>query len=206
KYWLHNGMIKFDGDKMSKSLGNIVYINDLLKKYNGEVLRLVLLSTHYRQPLNWSKKSILQSQKMLDKMYRTLYQIDGEVSKEAVSPPKEIIKALCDDLNTPQAIGKLNILFNDFQHAKGKQKNELLSQIMSGASLLGLLNQKPENWLGYQNEMDSKDLKEVEKLIMERDKYRSEKNYKMSDQIRDELTALGIEIEDSPQGTKWRKT
>ena len=206
KYWLHNGMIKFDGDKMSKSLGNIVYINDLLKKYNGEVLRLVLLSTHYRQPLNWSKKSILQSQKMLDKMYRTLYQIDGEVSKEAVSPPKEIIKALCDDLNTPQAIGKLNILFNDFQHAKGKQKNELLSQIMSGASLLGLLNQKPENWLGYQNEMDSKALKEVEKLIMERDKYRSEKNYKMSDQIRDELTALGIEIEDSPQGTKWRKT
>ena len=153
-----------------------------------------------------SEKSILQSKKMLDKMYRTLYKADGEALKRGGNPPKEIIKALCDDLNTPEAIGQLNIFFNDFQHARGNQKNELLSQIMSGASLLGLLNQKPENWLGYQNEMDSKDLKEVEKLIMERDKYRSEKNYKMSDQIRDELTALGIEIEDSPQGTKWRKT
>ena len=77
---------------------------------------------------------------------------------------------------------------------------------MSGASLLGLLDQKPESWLGYQNDIDSNDLKEVEKLIMDRDKYRLEKNYKMSDQIRDKLTALGIEIEDSPQGTKWRKT
>ena len=76
---------------------------------------------------------------------------------------------------------------------------------MSGASLLGLLDQKPESWLGYQNDIDSNDLKEVEKLIMDRDKYRLEKNYKMSDQIRDKLTALGIEIEDSPQGTKWRK-
>ena len=206
KYWLHNGMIKFDGDKMSKSLGNIVYINDLLKKYNGEVLRLVLLSTHYRQPLSWSEKSILQSKKMLDKMYRTLYKADGEALKRGGNPPKEIIKALCDDLNTPEAIGQLNILFNDFQHARGNQKNELLSQIMSGASLLGLLDQKPESWLGYQNDIDSNDLKEVEKLIMDRDKYRLEKNYKMSDQIRDELTALGIEIEDSPQGTKWRKT
>ena len=191
---------------MSKSLGNIVYINDLLKKYNGEVLRLVLLSTHYRQPLSWSEKSILQSKKMLDKMYRTLYKADGEALKRGGNPPKEIIKALCDDLNTPEAIGQLNILFNDFQHARGNQKNELLSQIMSGASLLGLLDQKPESWLGYQNDIDSNDLKEVEKLIMDRDKYRLEKNYKMSDQIRDELTALGIEIEDSPQGTKWRKT
>ena len=137
-------------------------------------------------------------------MYRTLYQIDGEVSKGAVNPPKEIIQALCDDLNTPEAIGQLNILFNDFQHAKGKQKIELLSQIMSGASLLGLLNQKPENWLGYQNEMDSKALKEVEKLIMDRDKYRLEKNYKMSDQIRDELLKKGVIIEDQKDKTTWK--
>jgi cysteinyl-tRNA synthetase len=205
KYWLHNGMIKFDGDKMSKSLGNILYINDLLKKYDGEVLRLVLLSTHYRQPLNWSEKSILQSQKMLDRMYRVLHKISDEVLTEAVNPPKEIINALCDDLNTPGALGQLNILFNDFQHAKDDQRNSLLSKIISGAHLLGILNQKPDNWLGYKNEIDTSDLIEIEKLIKARDKHRLEKNYKMSDQIRDELTKLGIDIEDSPQGTKWRK-
>ena len=205
KCWLHNGMIKFDGDKMSKSLGNILYINDLLKKYDGEVLRLVLLSTHYRQPLNWSEKSILQSQKMLDRMYRVLHKISDEVLTEAVNPPKEIINALCDDLNTPGALGQLNILFNDFQHAKDDQRNSLLSKIISGANLLGILNQKPDNWLGYKNEIDTSDLIEIEKLIKARDKHRLEKNYKMSDQIRDELTKLGIDIEDSPQGTKWRK-
>jgi cysteinyl-tRNA synthetase len=198
-------MIKFDGDKMSKSLGNILYINDLLKKYDGEVLRLVLLSTHYRQPLNWSEKSILQSQKMLDRMYRVLHKISDEVLTEAVNPPKEIINALCDDLNTPGALGQLNILFNDFQHAKDDQRNSLLSKIISGANLLGILNQKPDNWLGYKNEIDTSDLIEIEKLIKARDKHRLEKNYKMSDQIRNELTKLGIDIEDSPQGTKWRK-
>ena len=205
KYWLHNGMINFGGDKMSKSLGNILYINDLLKRYDGEVLRLILLSTHYRQPLNWSEKSIQQSQKMLDRMYRILYKTGGELSTELEKPPKKIMNALCNDLNTPEALGQLNILLNEYQDAKTDNKNELLSKIISGARLLGILNQKPNSYLGYKNEIDSSELIKIEKLINDRNKYRLEKNYEMSDKLRDELMALGIEIEDGPQGTKWRK-
>ena len=204
RYWLHNGMIRFDGDKMSKSLGNILYINDLVKKYDGEVLRLLLLSTHYRQPLNWSEKALTQAQKTLDRLYRILHKYN-DIDHRDINPPEEIINSLCDDLNTPRALGQLNILFNKLQSVEDRNKGEILSKIYSGAKLLGILNKSPNEWLGYNNQSDDIDLNKIEQLISDRNKFRSEKNYQKSDEIRDELKSIGIEIEDTSDGTKWRK-
>ena len=205
RYWVHNGMIKFDGDKMSKSLGNILYINDLLKEYDGEVLRYVLLATHYRQPLNWSEKSLKQAKTSLDRLYRILKNNKSVLVKD-VEPAKEIINALCDDINTPEALGQLNILFNQLQNAQDDKKSDLISQIQSSASLLGILKKDPDEWLGYKNQTEDFDVASIEKLINERNIFRSEKNYQKSDQIRDELKSLGVEIEDTPDGTIWRKS
>ena len=205
RYWVHNGMIKFDGDKMSKSLGNILYINDLLKEYDGEVLRYVLLSTHYRQPLNWSEKSLKQAKTSLDRLYRILKNNKNVLTKD-VEPAKEIINALCDDINTPEAFGQLNILFNQLQNAQDDIKGDLISQIRSSANLLGILKKDPDEWLGYKNQTKDFDVATIEKLINERNAFRNEKNYQKSDQIRDELKSLGIEIEDTPDGTIWRKS
>jgi len=205
RYWVHNGMIRFDGDKMSKSLGNILYINDLLKEYDGEVLRYVLLSTHYRQPLNWSEKSLKQAKTSLDRLYRILKD-NKNVLTEDVEPAKEIINALCDDINTPEAFGQLNILFNQLQNAQDDRKGDLISQIHSSANLLGILKKDPDAWLGYKNQTKDFDVATIEKLINERNAFRNEKNYQRSDQIRDELKSLGVEIEDTPDGTIWRKS
>ena len=205
RYWVHNGMIKFDGDKMSKSLGNILYINDLLKEYDGEVLRYVLLSTHYRQPLNWSEKSLKQAKTSLDRLYRILKNNKNVLTKD-VEPTKEIINALCDDINTPEAFGQLNILFNQLQNAQDDRKGDLISQIHSSANLLGILKKDPDEWLGYKNQIKDFDVATIEKLIDERNAFRIEKNYQRSDQIRDELKSLGVEIEDTPDGTIWRKS
>ena len=204
RYWLHNGMIKFDGDKMSKSLGNILYINDLVKEYDGEVLRLLLLSTHYRQPLNWSEKALTQAQKTLDRLYRILHKYN-DIDYREINPPEEIINSLCDDLNTPGALGQLNILVNKLQSVDGGNKMEILSKIYSGAKLLGILNKSPNEWLGYNAQSNDIDLNKIEQLISDRNKFRSEKNYQKSDEIRDELKSIGIEIEDTSDGTKWRK-
>ena len=205
RYWVHNGMIKFDGDKMSKSLGNILYIDDLLKEYDGEVLRYVLLSTHYRQPLNWSEKPLKQAKTSLDRLYRILKNNKSVLVKD-VEPAKEIINALCDDINTPEAFGQLNILFNHLQNVQDDKKSDLISQIQSSANLLGILKKDPDEWLGYNNQTKDFDVTTIEKLINERNAFRNEKNYQKSDQIRDELKSLGVEIEDTPDGTTWRKS
>ena len=205
RYWVHNGMIKFDGDKMSKSLGNILYINDLLKEYDGEVLRYVLLATHYRQPLNWSEKSLKQAKTSLDRLYRILKNNKSVLVKD-VEPAKEIINALCDDINTPEAFGQLNILFNHLQNVQDDKKSDLISQIQSSSNLLGILKKDPDEWLGYKNQTKDFDVTTIEKLINERNAFRNEKNYQKSDQIRDELKSLGIEIEDTPDGTIWRRS
>ena len=128
RYWIHNGMLKFDGDKMSKSLGNIRFINDLINDHKGETLRMVLLSTHYRQPLNWSSKTIEQAQKNLDRLYRSIRKVDASLDRNQVEPSKYIIDALCDDLNTPEALGQLNILVNSLQDANEDQKVGIMSR------------------------------------------------------------------------------
>ena len=204
KYWIHNGMLKFDGDKMSKSLGNIRFINDLVHDHKGETLRLVLLSTHYRQPLNWSPKTIQQAQKTLDRLYRILKKVDVSINKHKTEPSKNIIEALCDDLNTPEALGQLNILINSIQDADEAQKKEIMPTIYSSARMLGILQHDPDSWLGYSKVDDGKDTEKIEQMIEERNNCRNSKNFEQADKIRDELKSMGIDIEDTPDGTIWR--
>jgi len=204
RYWIHNGMLKFDGDKMSKSLGNIRFINDLINDHKGETLRMVLLSTHYRQPLNWSSKTIEQAQKNLDRLYRSIRKVDASLDRNQVEPSKYIIDALCDDLNTPEALGQLNILVNSLQDANEDQKVGIMSIIYSSARILGILQHAPDDWLGYSKASDGLDLDLIERLIEKRNNCRSERNFKRADEIRDELKSIGIDIEDTPDGTIWR--
>ena len=204
RYWIHNGMLKFDGDKMSKSLGNIRFINDLINEHKGETLRLVLLSTQYRQPLNWSPKTIQQAQKTLDRLYRILKKVDVSLGLQEAEPTKKIIDALCDDLNTPEALGQLNILINSLQDADESQKKEIMPKIYSSARMLGILQHDPDSWLGYSKVDNGKDTEKIEHMIEERNNCRNNKNFEQADKIRDELKSMGIDIEDTPDGTIWR--
>jgi len=204
RYWIHNGMLKFDGDKMSKSLGNIRFINDLINEHKGETLRLVLLSTQYRQPLNWSPKTIQQAQKTLDRLYRILKKVDGSLDLQEAEPTKKIIDALCDDLNTPEALGQLNILINSLQDADEAQRKEIMPKIYSSARMLGILQHDPDSWLGYTKVDNGKDTEKIEQMIEERNNCRNNKNFEQADKIRDELKSMGIDIEDTPDGTIWR--
>ena len=204
RYWIHNGMLKFDGDKMSKSLGNIRFINDLINEHKGETLRLVLLSTQYRQPLNWSPKTIQQAQKTLDRLYRILKKVDISLDLQEAEPTKKIIDALCDDLNTPEALGQLNILINSLQDADEAQKKEIMPKIYSSARMLGILKHDPDSWLGYSKVDDGMDTEKIEQMIEERNNCRNNKNFEQADKIRDELKSMGIDIEDTPDGTIWR--
>ena len=204
RYWIHNGMLKFDGDKMSKSLGNIRIINDLIKDHKGETLRMVLLSTHYRQPLNWTSKTIEQAQKSLDRLYRSISSIDVSAKRHGVKPSKYILNALCDDLNTPEALGQLHILVNSLNDTKENQKEKLMSKILASAKILGILQHSPDDWLGYSKISDDLDIDLIEQLIEKRNNCRSKKNFSCADKIRDDLKVMGIEIEDTPDGTIWR--
>ena len=204
RYWIHNGMLKFDGDKMSKSLGNIRIINDLIKDHKGETLRMVLLSTHYRQPLNWTSKTIEQAQKSLDRLYRSISSIDVSAERHGVKPSKHILNALCDDLNTPEALGQLHILVNSLNDMKENQKEKLMFKILASAKMLGILQHSPEDWLGYSKTSDDLDIDLIEQLIEKRNNCRSKKNFSRADKVRDDLKVMGIEIEDTPDGTIWR--
>ena len=204
KYWFHNGFVIVDGEKMSKSLGNIRLVHDLIKNYPGEVLRLTLLSAHYRQPLNWTKKAIDQNYKMLNRMYRVLKDLNEiEVKSEECEIPTNIFEILCDDLNTPKAIAELNLLINKIPKSNSNEKKKIKGQILATGKLIGILQNNPEKWLGY-GYSDDLDNKTIESLINNRNEARRNKNFTLADSIRDELKSKGIEIEDTKNGTIWR--
>ena len=203
KFWFHNGFVNVEGEKMSKSIGNIKLVHDLKKQYKGEVLRLTLLSAHYRQPLNWNKEIINQNSKMLDRFYRSLkYLRDIEVSSESVS--EEIMECLLDDLNTPKVLAKLNTLSNTLSSANAEKKQEIKKNLIAAGKILGVMQEDPNIWLGY-NQTANPEKEEIEGLINQRNEARRSKDFKLADQIRDKLKSKGIEIEDTKNGTIWRK-
>ena len=203
KYWIHNGLLDFDGEKMSKSLGNILYVHDLVKEYSGEVLRLALISTHYRQPLNWNTAIIEQCQNILDRLYRILHVSDCETQESL--PSSKIIEALCDDLNTSKALAEINSIANQLSKADKKDDRVALkSKLLASANLLGILQGNPAEWLGYSASGESVDEKLIQELIDKRNKARSDKDFELADNIRTELNDMNIEIEDTPDGTIWK--
>ena len=199
RWWMHNGMLTFDGRKMSKSLGNVLLVRELLQRHPPEALRLLLLRGHYRQPLDWSDSAIAQAISTLDGCYRVLRDL-AEVALPAgpLPVPARLEAALCDDLNTPQALAELAVLADAArQHGSAAAKAELFG----GGALLGLLQQDPQAW--FRRGGDEVDSARVELLLEERRDARAARDFARADAIRAELAAMGITIEDSAQGTRW---
>ena len=203
-YWFHNGFVNVEGEKMSKSIGNIRLVHELNKKYKGEVLRLTLLSAHYKQPLNWTEEIIEQNSKMLDRLYRVLLEL-SDTSVKLELPTDSIMESFLDDLNTPKIIAKLNEEANSASSASKDRKVEIKKNLLSAGKILGILEDDPENWLGY-NQKSKENSEEIERLINQRNEARRSKNFNLADTIRDTLKDKGIEIEDTDKGTIWRKS
>lgn len=209
KYWIHNGFVTVSGEKMSKSIGNIRLVHHLKENYRGEVLRLTLLSAHYRQPLDWSENTIEQSQSILDRLYSVLHELAdvsvSDIDDQSASVPQALMDALLDDLNTPKALAELNILAKSAAKANEQDKQQIKSSLLAAGKLLGILGEDPAEWLGYGQVGDDIDLVSIDQLIAERQRARAEKDFARADEIRDILADKGIVIEDSAEGVKWRK-
>jgi cysteinyl-tRNA synthetase len=207
RYWLHNGFVNVDKEKMSKSIGNVLLVHELLKQASGEAIRLALLSAHYRQPLDWTDDGLDQATKMLDRLYgaaRTL----GDVSAAPdATPDPDFIAALNDDLNTPKAMAALFELVRQANVATDPEdKSRIKGTLLASAALMGLLEQDSEEWFaGDAGDEGALDAAEIETLIDARKAARAAKDFAESDRIRDELAAMGIILEDSADGTKWRR-
>ena len=185
KYWMHNGYLNMEGEKMSKSLGNIITVKELLEKYDGEVIRLALLSTHYRKPINFGESLLEQSKNILNKLYKN---INNQSYEDVVS--KDVINSLLDDLNTPLAISSL-------------LKIKCSKTLIKSANLLGLLNRTQEEWLSLNNKSTISE-NDIELLINERDEARKAKDFVKADEIRDQLEQNNVILEDIDGKTIWR--
>ena len=202
-YWLHNGFVNIEGEKMSKSIGNIRLVHELNKKYKGEVLRLTLLSAHYKQPLNWNEEIIEQNSKMLDRLYRVIMDM-SDIKFEQGLPSKNIMDSFLDDLNTPKVIANINEEVNKLSSASNDEKVKIKKNLISTGKMLGILENDPKEWLGY-SQQNIENSEEIERLINERNEARRNKKFNLADTIRDKLKKKGIEIEDKDKGTVWRK-
>ncbi len=201
RYWMHNGFVTVEKRKMSKSLGNTLIVNELLKSWPGEALRLVLLSAHYRQPLDWSEKVLEQAQTTLDRLYGLMGEHDQSRQAE---PDATVIAALEDDLNTPTALAALNGLARELANAADSgQRAELAARLRASGALLGLLQQAPTDWFDQRRVEVGLDDASIKALIDQRRQARSDRDFATADRIRDELAEQGIEIKDGPEGTTW---
>ena len=216
RYWLHNGMLNLGTEKMSKSLGNVLTIRALLEKHSSEVLRYALLSGQYRSSLTWSDELLAQARASLDGLYQSLRDASSEQSITSADfqdvdiseYPKVVVDALSDDLNTPKALAGMHELANQLRRASDSEaRNAAVQQLLAGGSLLGLLIQTPDAYFtqGQPGGPSSMTADAIEALIEQRKAARASGDYAGADRIRDDLLASGIELEDSREGTRWRK-
>jgi cysteinyl-tRNA synthetase len=204
-YWLHNGYLMVEGRKMSKSLGNFLVVHDLVGEYPPEALRLVLLSAHYRQPFDFTREAVLAAKKTLDRYYGLLRDAGITDKKEDAAAPEAFLEALQDDLNTPRALAELAQLAKAFSTAGENRRAQALGEFLAAGRLLGLLQQDPEAWFKGAAGAQAGAADDIEALVQKRAEAKKAKDFKEADRIRDELAARGILIEDSAQGTKWRR-
>ena len=206
RYWMHNAYLDIDGEKMSKSLGNFRTVRDLLGSYRGEVLRFALLSAHYRSPLNFSAELLEQAQATLDSLYGTLRQVqDIELDMDVPLTDEPFYRALNDDLNTPVAIAEIHALAKQLHKAGEADKPALKARILAAGNLLGILGQDPEAWLQGAVADDAIGAEEIEALIGERKAAKAARDFARADQIRDDLAGQGVILEDSREGTTWKR-
>ena len=202
-FWMHNGFLQVEGAKMAKSEGNFVTIRELLADWPGEVLRLNMLRTHYRQPIDWTMAGVLESQKVLDHWYDIVADTPMPIGVDA---DDEVVGSLCDDLNTPSALTRLHALAGEIRScASGLHQLELKNKLKASAGFLGLLEFTKGKALEHHPHRRVVDADKVNALIDARNAARKAKSFKEADRIRDELKAMGIELEDHKDGTTtWK--
>ena len=200
-YWMHNGFLNFGDEKMSKSLGNVALVHDLISQAPGEALRWALLVGHYRAPLEWTEALIEQSKKALDRLYGALRRA-AEVKAEATGPNVDFMAALEDDLNTPAAMAELFAMATALETAKGEDRAYAKGELLASANLMGFLFADPEVW--FQAGVDDELRARIDGLIADRVAARAAKDWARADSIRAELTALNVEVMDNPTGATWR--
>jgi cysteinyl-tRNA synthetase len=211
KYWMHNGFLTIDKDKMSKSLGNFFTVRQLLAKAPGEALRLALLSGHYRQPLDFSPEALESAKATLDKWYGVLFLLTHDEKASLATPYEPVETALLDDLNSPLAIARIHALVNEISHVHSSMHAvaklpTLKARLLSAGDALGLLKQDPMLWRKWQPARQSGPAEaEIDTLIAARLEARKAKNFAEADRIRDSLAGQGIVLEDGPGGTTWRR-
>ena len=207
-YWLHNGFINIEGEKMSKSLGNFRMVNELLEEYPGEVLRYVILSAHYRSEQQFSKELLDSAWRSLDGLYGFLR--GHEPATAIINQDSASYKALLDDLNTPMAISELYRLAKEMHAANGAGnvdlESKLKAELMGLAGLMGLLQQDSEQWFTLARGGDAISAEDIEELIEKRKQAKTDKDYAGADQVRKDLLDLGVVLEDSREGTTWRRS
>ena len=197
KYWMHNGFVTINGEKMAKSLGNIILVKDLAKNYHGEVIRLALLSSHYRQGLDWNEKVIHQANKVIKKLYEIKDDLDDVTISDKNENNLDAISILMDDLNTPGLITELNNIIKEYNSSETEKEN-IKSRLSLISSVLGILedetfNEVPEDFKNKVND-----------LVLKRSEAKNNKDFKTADAIREKLIEMGVEINDSIDGTNWK--
>ncbi|HSH43159.1 MAG TPA: cysteine--tRNA ligase [Arenicellales bacterium] len=206
RYWVHNGFVNVDHEKMSKSLGNVLLVKDLLEAAPGEAVRLALISAHYRAPLDWTDEALEQSRRRLDGLYQALRGLQDvpapdEGFEDLLAP---FLREMEDDLNTPRALAELSALAHAANSSgDDAERGRLKAAMLAAGKLLGLLQQDPEQW--FAGDTEGLDVDRIEALIAERGAARRDKDFARADELRDQLKEMGVEIEDGPDGTRWRK-
>ena len=204
-YWFHNGFVTYNGEKMSKSLGNIQIVNKLLKSFSGQAIRLSLLSSHYRQPLNWSEKILNQSEKTIQRLSNTILEI-GDLDNEDDCGffLDEFNEAIYDDLNTPKSLGILNKWFSEIKNLSSSKKRKIKFAILKAINILGLNIVEQIQTNSDAEHEPNEDFINI--MINQRNIARKNNQYDKADQIREDLKKINIELEDTPNGTLWKKT
>ena len=199
-FWMHNGFLSIEGEKMSKSLGNFITINELKDKYQGEVIRFNMMLTHYRQPLNWTEKSLQDSKKTLDKWYKILGACNKSIASKNELISNKMLNALADDVNTPQAIAELHQLYK----AANDGDIEALEIFYNSCQFLGILISDYSSWCSWQSKIIDIDENLINELIEKRNEARRAKDFAEADRIRDELLNLSVILEDKDNETTWK--
>jgi len=205
RFWLHNGFVTMEKRKMSKSLGNTLLVHELLKQWPGEVLRYLLLTAHYHQPLDWSNQELERARRTLDRLYGVLRIANDSFGpfEAAEAPSEAFLDALRDDLNTPVALAEFNRLARELANAtKQETARRLAAELLANGELIGLLQTAPEAWFSVGvTDLESE---QIEHLIEHRNAARDARNWAEADRIRDKLTDMGILLEDADGTTRWR--
>ncbi len=203
-YWVHNGFLNMGADKMSKSLGNVALVHDLVQRWPGEALRYALLASHYRQPLAWSEEAANSAKRALDSLYGALARAADVSAATTVGPSVEVMAALEDDINTPKAFAELFVLARRLETAATTPARvQAKSELLASGALMGFLQDDPAAWM--QGGADDAFAAKVEALIAERAQARAAKDWAKADLLREELAALDVEVMDGAAGATWRR-